>query len=192
MDVIPAVIFFSLLVAATFLVFSFVAPLLSSAEKTEPAWQMVETGNVINFRQAAYFASVQVEAVTNCSDKIYRFRVWYVLPSPPGELRGIRGGTLSASFGESQVEPIGSWAAAVQLYKVRYVTATFTNITNVAEVIYGGPLKIEVIDVRENTITPPPGSRACSFCIRVAGTQQCIYSNSGVFIKIYNRTAVVR
>jgi hypothetical protein len=192
MDVIPAVIFFSLLVAATFLVFSFVAPLLSSAERTEPAWQMVETGNVINFRQAAYFASVQVEVVTDCSSEIRRFRVWYVLPSPPGELRSIRGGTLSASFGESQVEPIGSWAAAVQLYKVRYVTATFTNITNVAEVIYGGPLKIEVIDAKENTITPPPGSRACSFCIRVAGTQQCIYSDGGVFIKIYNRTAVVR
>ncbi len=192
MDVIPAVIFFSLLVAATFLVFSFIAPLLSSAERTEPAWQMVETGNVINFRQAAYFASVQVEAVTNCSSEIRRFRVWYVLPSPPGELRGIRGDTLSASFGESQVEPIGSWAAVVQLYKVRYVTATFTNITNVAEVVYGGPLKIEVIDVREITITPPPGSRTCSFCIRVAGAPQCIYSNSGVFIKIYNRTAVVR
>jgi len=192
MDVIPAVIFFSLLVAVTFLVFSFVAPLLSSAERTEPAWQMVETGNVINFRQAAYFASVRVEAVTNCSDKIYRFRIWYVLPSPPGELRGFRGGTLSAAFGESQVEPVGSWAAAVQLYKVRYVTATFTNITNVAEVIYGGPLKIEVIDVREITIPPPAGFRACSFCIRITGTQQCIYSNSGVFIKIYNRTAVVR
>ncbi len=192
MDVIPAVIFFSLLVAATFLVFSFVAPLLSSAEKTEPAWQMVETGNVINFRQAAYFTSVQVEVVTDCSSEIRRFSVWYVLPSPPGELRGIRGDTLSASFGESQVEPIGSWAAAVQLYKVRYVTATFTNITNVAEVVYGGPLKIEVIDVREITITPPPGSRTCSFCIRVAGTPQCIYSNSGVFIKIYNRTAAVR
>jgi hypothetical protein len=192
MDVIPATIFFSLLVAVAFLVFSFIAPLLSSAEKTEPAWQMVETGNVINFRQAAYFASVQVEVVTDCSSEIRRFKIWYVLPSPPGELRGIRGGTLSASFGESQVEPIGSWAAAVQLYKVRYVTATFTNITNVAEVVYGGPLKIEVIDVREITITPPAGSRDCSFCIRVAGTPQCIYSNRGMFIKIYNRTAVVR
>ncbi len=192
MDVIPAVIFFSLLVAATFLVFSFVAPLLSSAERTEPAWQMVETGNVINFRQAAYFASVQVETVTNCSNKIYRFRVWYVLPSPPGELRGFRGGTLSAAFDGGQAEPIGSWAAVVQLYKVRYVTATFTNITNVAEVVYGGPLKIEVIDVREITITPPAGSRSCSFCIRIAGTPQCIYSDGGVFIKIYNRTAVVR
>ena len=192
MDVIPATIFFSLLVAVTFLVFSFVAPLLSSAERTEPAWQMVETGNVINFRQVAYFASVRVEAVTNCSDKIYRFRVWYVLPSPPGELRGIRGGTLSAAFEGGQAKPIGSWVAAVQLYKVRYMTATFTNITNVAEVVYGGPLKIEVIDVREITITPPAGSRACSFCIRVAGTQQCIYSDGGVFIKMYNRTAVVR
>ncbi len=192
MDVIPAVIFFSLLVAVTFLVFSFIAPLLSSAERTEPAWQMVETGNVINFRQAAYFASVQVEVVTDCSSEIRRFRVWYVLPSPPGELRSIRGDTLSASFEGGQAEPVGSWAAAVQLYKVRYVTATFTNITNAAEVVYGGPLKIEIIDVREITITPPPGSRACSFCIRVAGTQQCIYSNSGVFIKIYNRTAVVR
>jgi hypothetical protein len=192
MDVIPAVVFFSLLIAASFLVFSYISPLLVSAERTEPAWQMVETGNVINFRQAAYFVSVQVEVVTNCSREIRRFRIWYVLPSPPGKLRGIRGGTLSAAFGESQVEPVGSWAAAVQLYKVRYVTATFTNITNVAEVIYGGPLKIEVIDVREITITPPLGFRACSFCIRVAGTQQCIYSNSGVFIKIYNRTAVVR
>jgi hypothetical protein len=192
MDVIPAVIFFSLLVAVAFLVFSFVAPLLSSAERTEPAWQMVETGNVINFRQAAYFASVRVEAVTNCSDKIYRFRVWYVLPSPPGELRGFRDGTLSAAFEGGQAEPIGSWAAAVQLYKVRYVTATFTNITNVAEVVYGGPLKIEVIDAKEITITPPAGSRACNFCIRIVDAQQCIYSNSGVFIKIYNRTAVVR
>ncbi len=192
MDVIPAVIFFSLLVAVTFLVFSFVAPLLSSAERTEPAWQMVETGNVINFRQAAYFASVQVEAVTNCSSEIRRFRIWYVLPSPPGELRSIRGDTLSAAFEGGLVEPVGSWATAVQLYKVRYVTATFTYITNVAEVVYGGPLKIEVTDVREITITPPAGSRACSFCIRVAGTQQCIYSNSGVFIKMYNRTAVVR
>jgi hypothetical protein len=192
MDVIPATIFFSLLVAVAFLVFSFIAPLLSSTEKTEPAWQMVETGNVINFRQAAYFASVQVEVVTDCSSEIRRFRIWYVLPSPPGELRGIRGDTLSAAFEGGQAEPIGSWTAAVQLYKVRYVTATFTNITNVAEVVYGGPLKIEVIDVREITITPPAGFRACSFCIRVAGTQQCIYSNSGVFIKIYNRTAVVR
>ncbi|MFZ8841118.1 MAG: hypothetical protein ACO2PM_19805 [Pyrobaculum sp.] len=192
MDVIPVVMFFSLLIAVAFLVFSFVAPLLSSAERTEPAWQMVETGNVINFRQAAYFASVRVEAVTNCSDKIYRFRVWYVLPSPPGELRGFRGGTLSAAFEGEQAEPIGSWAAAVQLYKVRYVTATFTNITNVAEVVYGGPLKIEVIDVKEITITPPAGSRACSFCIRIMDAQQCIYSNSGMFIKIYNRTAVVR
>jgi hypothetical protein len=192
MDAIPAIIFFSLLVAVTFLVFSFVAPLLSSAERTEPAWQMVEAGNVINFRQVAYFASVQVEAVTNCSNEIYRFRVWYVLPSPPGELRGIRGGTLSAAFEGGQAEPIGSWVAAVQLYKVRFVTATFTNITSVAEVVYGGPLKIEVIDVREITIPPPPGSRACSFRICVAGTQQCIYSNSGVFIKIYDRTAVVR
>ena len=192
MDVISVVMFFSLLVAVAFLVFSFVAPLLSSAERTEPAWQMVETGNVINFRQAAYFASIQVEAVTNCSDKIYRFRVWYVLPSPPGELRGFRGGTLSAAFEGGQAEPVGSWAAAVQLYKVRYVTATFTNITNVAEVVYGGPLKIEVIDVREITIPPPAGFRACSFCIRITGTQQCIYSDGGVFIKIYNRTAVVR
>jgi hypothetical protein len=192
MDVIPVVMFFSLLVAVAFLVFSFVAPLLSSAERTEPAWQMVETGNVINFRQAAYFASVRVEAVTNCSDKIYRFRVWYVLPSPPGELRGFRGGTLSAAFEGGQAEPIGSWATAVQLYKVRYVTATFTNIINVAEVVYGGPLKIEVIDVKEITITPPAGSRACSFCIRIMDAQQCIYSNSGMFIKIYNRTAVVR
>jgi hypothetical protein len=192
MDVIPAIIFFSLLVAVTFLVFSFVAPLLSSAERTEPAWQMVETGNVINFRQAAYFASVQVEAVTNCSSEIRRFRVWYVLPSPPGELRGIRGGTLSAAFEGGQAEPVGSWAAAVQLYKVRYVTATFTNVINATEVIYGGPLKVEVIDVREITIPPPSGSRACSFCIRVAGTQQCIYSDGGVFIKIYDRTAVVR
>jgi hypothetical protein len=192
MDVIPAIFFFSLLVAVTFLAFSFIAPLLSPAERTEPAWQMVETGNVINFRQAAYFASVQVEAVTNCTSEIRRFRIWYVLPSPPGELRGFRAGTLSAAFEGGQAEPIGSWAAAVQLYKIRYVTATFTNITNVAEVVYGGPLKIEVIDVREITITPPPGSRACSFRICVAGTQQCIYSNSGVFIKIYNRTAVVR
>jgi len=192
MDVIPAVVFFFLLIAASLLVFSYISPLLASAERTEPAWQMVETGNVINFRQAAYFASVRVEAVTNCSNKIYRFRIWYVLPSPPSELRGIRGDTLSAAFGESQVEPVGSWAAAVQHYKVRYVTATFTNITNVAEVVYGGPLKIEVIDVREITIPPPAGSRACSFCIRITGTQQCIYSNSGVFIKIYNRTAVVR
>ncbi len=192
MDVIPSVIFFSLLVAVTFLVFSFIAPLLSSAERTEPAWQMIETGNVINFRQVAYFASVQVETVTNCTSEIRRFRVWYVLPSPPGELKGIRGGTLSAAFEGGQAGPIGSWVAAVQLYKVRYVTATFTDITNVAEVVYGRPLKIEIIDVREITITPPAGSRACSFCIRVAGTQQCIYSDGGVFIKIYDRTAVVR
>jgi hypothetical protein len=192
MDVIPAVIFFSLLVAVAFLVFSFIAPLLSSAERTEPAWQMVETGNVINFRQAAYFVSVQVEVVTNCTSEIRRFRIWYVLPSPPGELKGIRGDTLSAAFEGGQAEPIGSWAAAVQLYKVRYVTATFTDITNAAEVIYGGPLKIEVIDVREITILPPSGSRACSFCIRIVDAQQCIYSNSGVFIKIYDRTAVVR
>jgi hypothetical protein len=192
MDVIPAIIFFSLLVAVAFLVFSFVAPLLSSAERTEPAWQMVEAGNVINFRQAAYFASVWVEAVTNCSNKIYRFRVWYVLPSPPGELRGIRGGTLSAAFEGGQAEPIGSWVAAVQLYKVRFVTATFTNITSVVEVVYGGPLKIEVVDVREITITPPAGFRACSFYICIAGTPQCIYSDGGVFIKIYDRTAVVR
>ncbi|NAZ32919.1 MAG: hypothetical protein GU356_01270 [Pyrobaculum sp.] len=192
MDVIPAVVFFFLLIAASLLVFSYISPLLASAERTEPAWQMVETGNVINFRQAAYFASVRVEAVTNCSSEIRRFRVWYVLPSPPGELRGFRGGTLSAAFEGGQAEPVGSWAAAVQLYKVRYVTATFTNITNVAEVVYGGPLKIEVIDVREITIPPPAGFRACSFCIRITGTQQCIYSDGGVFIKIYNRTAVVR
>jgi len=192
MDVILAVIFFSLLVAVTFLVFSFVVPLLSSAERTEPAWQMVETGNVINFRQAAYFASVRVEAVTNCTSEIRRFRVWYVLPSPPGELRGFLRSTLTAAFEGGQAEPVGSWAAVVQLYKVRYVTATFTNITNVAEVVYGGPLKIEVTDVKEITIPPPPGSRVCTFCIRIADTQHCIYSDRGVFIKIYNRTAVVR
>jgi hypothetical protein len=192
MDVIPATVFFSLLVAVTFLVFSFIAPLLSSAERTEPAWQMIETGNVINFRQAAYFTSVDVEAVTNCTSETHRFRIWYVLPSPPGELRGFLGGTLSAAFDGGQGEPVGSWAAAVQLYRVRYVTATFTNITNAAGAVYGGPLKIEVTDVREITRTPPPGFRACSFCIRVAGTQQCIYSDAGVYIKIYNRTAVVR
>jgi hypothetical protein len=192
MDVIPATIFFSLLVAVTFLVFSFIAPLLSSAERTEPAWQMIETGNVINFRQAAHFISVRVETVTNCTSETHRFKIWYVLPSPPGELREILGGGLTAAFEGGQVEPVGSWAAAVQLYKVRYVTATFTNITNVAEVVYRRPLKIEVTDVREITITPPPGSRVCSFCVRITGTQKCIYSNSGVFIKIYNRTAVVR
>jgi len=193
MDVIPAVVFFSLLIAASLLVFSYISPLLASAERMEPAWQMIETGNVINFRRAAYFASVAVDATTNCTDAVYRFKLWYVLPSQPGALRGILGGGLTAVFEGGYSEPLGSWVATAQLYGVRYVTATFTNITNVVGgVVYGGPIRIVVTDVREITITPPLGGRVCSFCISLEGSRQCIYSGDGVYIKIYNGTAVVR
>ncbi len=191
MDVIPATVFFALLISVSFLVFSFITPLLASAERTEPAWQMIETGNVINFRQAAYFASVGVEAVTNCSREVHRFKIWYILPSPPGELKGLSGNTLTAAFEGGYGEPVGSWAAAARLYRVKYIVATFTDIANAGEVIYGGPLKIAVTEVKEITITPPAG-RTCNFCIRAAGTRQCIYSDAGAYIKIYNRTAVVR
>jgi len=187
MDVIPAVVFFSLLVASVFLVFSFISPLLTSAERTEPAWQVIKTGNVINFREAVYLIPVDVEVSSNCSYSGV-FRLWYVFPNHPGALKEVKG-TLEAVFERNFGEPVGSWVAAARLYEVQYIVATFTDIESATEVIYGGPVRIEVVKVEEITITPAAG-RACSLCVAVQGS--CIYQADGVYIKIYNRAAAVR
>jgi len=191
MDVIPAVVFFSLLVASVFLVFSFISPLLTSAERTEPAWQVIKTGNVINFREAVYLIPVDVEVSSNCSYSGV-FRLWYVFPNHPGALKEVKG-TLEAVFERNFGEPVGSWVAPARLYEVQYIVATFTDIENAPKADGGsietGPVRIEVVKVEEITITPATG-RACSLCVAVQGS--CIYQADGVYIKIYNRAAAVR
>lgn len=187
MDIIPAIIFFALLVALAFFTFAYLAPLLGSAREVEPAWQLISVGNIVNFREAAYFYPVKIEVASNCTKSMY-FTLWYILPHAPGELEISNDSKFTAVFEGGRAEPIGAAVESTRLYEAMYLTAVFTNISNVpAGAVYGEPIKIYTTEVKRIVITPSSGSR-CLLEVKLGNKN--IYSGVGVFLEIYNATAV--
>jgi len=176
-NIVPAFLFFASLVVFLAIAWGYMAPLMNSIREIDPPWQMVEVGNVVNFRESVVPTAVDV--IVDCGTYRGTYRVWFLAPRYPGELREIRLGESAVGiFDYVEAPAFGFSARAGKLYQANYTDIVVTDLTiggqplQSGQPIYGGPIRIEVVDESLTVVTPQSGTTL---------TCRVIYNNREVF-----------
>jgi len=193
-NVVPAFLFFASLVVFLAIAWGYMAPLMNSMREVDPPWQMVEVGNVVNFRESV--VPIAVDVTVDCGTYKGTHRVWFLAPRHPGELRELKLGEFTVGVFDYVEAPAFGFSVRIgKLYQANYTDIVVTDLTiggqplQSGQPIYGGPIRIEVINEKTIPVTPQSGATL---------TCRVIYNNREVFraktnwAYIHVREAVVR
>jgi len=176
-NIVPAFLFFASLVVFLAIAWGYMAPLMNSMREVDPPWQMVEVGNVVNFRESV--VPIAVDVTVECNTYSGTYRVWFLASRYPGELREIRLGESAVGVFDYVEAPAFGFSARVgKLYQANYTDIVVTDLTiggqplQSGQPIYGGPIRIEVVGEKTIPVTPQSGTTV---------TCRVIYNNREVF-----------
>jgi len=202
-NVVPAFLFFASLVVFLAIAWGYMAPLMNSMREVDPPWQMVEVGNVVNFRESV--VPIAVDVTVECGQRketnyivLYKetHRVWFLAPRYPGELREIRLGESAVGVFDYVEAPAFGFSARVgKLYQATYIDIVVTDLTmggqplQSGQPIYGGPIRIEVVDEKLTPVTPQ-SSNALKCTVAYNGKE--VFGADANWAYIHVRKAVVR
>jgi len=193
-NVVPAFLFFASLVVFLAIAWGYMAPLINSMREVDPPWQMVEVGNVVNFRESV--VPIAVDVTVECGTHRGTYRVWFLAPRYPGELREIRLGESAVGVFDYVEAPAFGFSARVgKLYQANYTDIVVTDLTmggqplQSGQPIYGGPIRIEVVNEKLTPVTPPSGT---TLTCRVVYNGREVFSAKTNWAYIHVRQAAVR
>jgi len=194
-NVVPAFLFLASLVVFLAIAWGYMAPLMNSMREVDPPWQMVEVGNVVNFRESVVPTAVDV--TVECGTYKGTYRVWFLAPRYPGELREIRLGESAVGVFDYVEAPAFGFSARVgKLYQATYIDIVVTDLTiggqplQSGQPIYGGPIRIEVVDEKTTLVTPQSGTKLA--CRVVYDDREVFRVEEANWAYIHVRKAVVR